>query len=302
MKNWQKTLIKISALTLLLSGCGSVNNQSSDKPQVVSTTTIIGDLTAQIAGDEINHSSILKAGEDPHIYEPVPQDNIILEEADLIIYNGYNLEPNLIKQIYATVKVAETLAVGEVVKPLDFEYEGQKAPDPHVWGDVSNVKIMAEAIRDELIELYPVGEETFRNNTSSLLTELSNLDEWIKTEIGQIPPDDRKLVTTHDAFQYYANAYGLEIPGTLIGISTEEQPSALTLRNLVETIKATNIKAIFAETTINPALITTVAREAGVKLANRELYADSVGAEGSDADTYIKMMKTNTTTIVEALK
>lgn len=302
MKKICQALIKISALTLLLSGCSSVKNQSSDQLQVVSTTTIIGDLTAQIAGDEVSHSSILKAGQDPHIYEPVPQDNIRLEEADLIIYNGYNLEPKLIKQIYATTKGAETLAVGEAVNPLDFDNEGQKVPDPHVWGDVNNVKIMVEVIRDKLIELHPTGEETFRDNTSALLTELSNLDEWIKIEIEQIPPDNRKLVTTHDAFQYYGNAYGLDIPGTLIGISTEEQPSALTLRNLVETIKTANIKAIFAETTINPQLITTVAQEAGVKLANRELYADSVGAEGSDADSYIKMMKTNTTIIVEALK
>lgn len=302
MKKICQALIKISALTLLLSGCSSVKNQSSDQLQVVSTTTIIGDLTAQIAGDEVSHRSILKAGQDPHIYEPVPQDNIRLEEADLIIYNGYNLEPKLIKQIYATAKGAETLAVGEAVNPLDFDNEGQKAPDPHVWGDVNNVKIMVEVIRDKLIELHPTGEKTFRDNTSALLTELSNLDEWIKIEIEQIPPDDRKLVTTHDAFQYYGNAYGLDIPGTLIGISTEEQPSALTLRNLVETIKTANIKAIFAETTINPQLITTVAQEAGVKLGNRELYADSVGAEGSAADSYIKMMKTNTTTIVEALK
>ncbi|MEQ8956394.1 MAG: zinc ABC transporter substrate-binding protein, partial [Coleofasciculus sp. C2-GNP5-27] len=115
------------------------------------------------------------------------------------------------------------------------------------------------------------------------------------------PANQRKLVTTHDAFQYYAQAYGLEVIGTLIGISTEEQPSAQTVKTLSDAVKEAGVPAIFAETTINPALIETVAEEAGVKLAPSELYSDSLGAPGSEADTYVKMLITNTRTIVEAL-
>lgn len=109
------------------------------------------------------------------------------------------------------------------------------------------------------------------------------------------------MITTHDAFQYYAQAYGLEVSGTLIGISTEEQPSAKTVQELVTSIKDTGVPAIFAETTINPQLIKTVAEEAGVKLAETKLYSDSIGARGSEGDSYIKMMVSNTRTIVEAL-
>jgi len=109
------------------------------------------------------------------------------------------------------------------------------------------------------------------------------------------------LITTHDAFQYYGVTYGLEIPGTLIGISTEEQPSAQTVRNLVETIRKKGVRAIFAETTINPTLIETVAQEAGIEVAPTELYSDSLGAENSPAGTYIGMMRANTETIVNAL-
>ncbi|MFN9400303.1 MAG: metal ABC transporter solute-binding protein, Zn/Mn family, partial [Dolichospermum sp.] len=120
-------------------------------------------------------------------------------------------------------------------------------------------------------------------------------------QIQTIPPKNRKLITTHDAFQYYGNAYKITIAGTLIGISTEEQPSAQTVKKLVESVKKIGVPAIFAETTINPALIKTVAEEAGVKLAPTALYSDSIGVKGSNSDTYIKMMVANTRAIVEAL-
>ena len=117
-------------------------------------------------------------------------------------------------------------------------------------------------------------------------------------QVATIPANQRQLVTTHDAFQYYARAYGLEVPGTLIGISTEEQPSAQTVQRLVDTIRTLNVPAIFAETTLNPQLITTVAQEAGVPLADQELYSDSLGAPGSRGDTYITMIEANTEAIV----
>lgn len=274
---------------------------NSNQPKVVSTSTIIADLTARIAGDEIEHLGILKPGTDPHVYEPVPQDSIALEKADLIFYNGYNLEPGLIKLIRAAGTQGKKVAVGEVVKPLDFEYKGQKQPDPHVWGTAKNAILMANKIRDELIILSPEDRDIFTKNAAKLTEELTKLDIWIQEQIATIPPENRKLVTTHDAFQYYAQGYGLEIIGTLIGISTEEQPSAKTVKTLANSIQKAGVPAIFAETTINPQLITTVAEESGVKLAPEQLYSDSIGAPGSAGETYIKMLVKNTKTIVEAL-
>jgi manganese/iron transport system substrate-binding protein len=300
-----KKIIFLSSLLILLGSCSqnapNTPNKINDKLQVVSTSTIIANLTEEIGAEEINNISLLAPGADPHIYEPVPQDTIALEKADLILYNGYNLEPNIIKLIDSTGIKADKLAVGEQIKPLDFEYEGQKKPDPHVWGNAQNGIIMAEAIRDKLIEIDPKNQDKFTQNADKLIKELQELDSWIKTQIATIPPNQRKLITSHDAFQYYSNAYGLEIAGTLIGISTEEQPSAQTIKNLVEIIKSTGVKAIFAETTINPTLIETVAEEAGVKVAEGKLYSDSIGIKGSEADTYVKMLKINTQTIVDAL-
>ncbi len=301
---WWLTVVII--LGVWISGCDTTGtNQSGidgdDKPNVVTTSTIITDWTKQVGGDEIELTGILKPGTDPHVYEPVPADTIALEQANLILYNGYNLEAALIKLIKSAGVKVKSFAVGEVVSPLDFEYEGKKEPDPHVWGDAKNAIAMVNAIRDQLIELSPEDKEEFTKNAAQLTAELKKLDAWIIQQIQTIPKKHRYLVTTHDAFQYYATAYGIPVAGTLIGMSTEEQPSAQTVKGLADAIKKIGVPAIFAETTINPALINTVAQEAGVKLAPQELYSDSLGVPGSEADTYIKMLITNTHTVVEGL-
>jgi manganese/iron transport system substrate-binding protein len=262
---------------------------------------MITDWTERVGGDEIELKGILKPGADPHVYEPVPADTQALEKADLILYNGYNLEPGLIKLMNSAGFQAKKFAVGEVVKPLDFNYKGKREPDPHVWGDAKNAIAMVNAIRDRLIELSPEDRQKFTDNAAQLTDELKRLDAWIGKQIQTIPENQRKLVTTHDAFQYYSRAYGIPVAGTLIGISTEEQPSAQTVKRLSDAVKNTSVRSIFAETTINPALIQTVAEESGAKLAPRQLYSDSIGAPGSEGDTYVKMLVANTRTIVEAL-
>ncbi|WP_017303148.1 metal ABC transporter solute-binding protein, Zn/Mn family [Spirulina subsalsa] len=284
---------------LLLSGCNAQPTSDSDKPYVVATSTILADLTQEVARDKIELKSILKPGEDPHVYEPVPQDSIALERADLIFYNGYDLEPALIRLINAAGIRAKKIAVAEQITPLMDEAEN--LPDPHVWGDAKNGIIMVEVIRDALIELLPGKAENLRQNAQGLIEQLEALDQWILAQIATIPPENRKLVTTHDAFAYYAEAYGLEILGTLIGVSTEEQPSAQTLSQLANEVRGQNIPTVFAETTINPALMDTLAQESGAVLSSQQLYSDSIGAAGSAGDSYINMLVANTTAIVEGL-
>ncbi|WP_224091341.1 metal ABC transporter substrate-binding protein [Nostoc sp. MS1] len=302
---WKPVLAVV--LALLVEGCAAVNTNrntpnAGGKPRVVATSTIIADLAQEVGGEEIQLTGILKPGADPHVYEPVPADSRFLEEADLILYNGYNLEPGLIKLMNAAGGKVRKLAVGEVVKPLQLDKgRGEVVPDPHVWGSAENAAAMVNSIRDGLIELSPKDREKYTQRAAQLTNELKQLHTWINQQIQTIPPDKRKLVTTHDAFQYYGRAYGLAIAGTLIGISTEEQPSAQTVQKLVDSIKKTGVPAIFAETTINPALIKTVAQEAGIELAPNQLYSDSIGAKGSNGDSYIKMMEANTRAIVEAL-
>ncbi|QDZ39968.1 metal ABC transporter substrate-binding protein [Euhalothece natronophila Z-M001] len=306
-----KGIYQLAGMSLLLSvglmGCEppDTNSTAGEAPKVVTTTTMITDWTDNIAGDTIEVIGLLDAGDDPHIYEPVPQDSQNIEEADLILYNGHDLEPELIRLIEGAGENTRQFAVGELISPLDEsameEGETEFVPDPHVWGDVENVIVMVEAIAEELAAVSPENEEVYQENLEEYTAELEELHDWIGEQIETIPSENRKLVTTHDAFQYYTEAYGLEVVGTLIGISTEEQPSAQTVGRLASTVRETGVTTIFAEALINPRLIETVAEEAGVELAEEELYGDAIGAPGSDGDTYIKMMEANTRTIVTNL-
>lgn len=296
----------ILAPVVLLMGLGGcrqgvpTGDEAESPPQVVVTSTILTDLVATVGGDRVTVTGLLTPGDDPHLYEPVPQDTVTLEQGVVIFYNGYNLEPNLIRLIEAVGSEAIRVPLAESIEPL-ADPEDTRQPDPHVWGDVQNGITMVETIRATLSTAFPDSADSFDRNANALIQDLEALDRWIHDQVATIPPDQRILVTTHDAFQYYAQAYGLTVLGTLIGISTEEQPSAQTVGQLVAAIRAAQVPAIFAETTINPALITTVATEAGVTLAQPPLYGDALGAPGSGADTYLTMMATNTETIVVAL-
>jgi manganese/iron transport system substrate-binding protein len=283
-------------------GCTSGRSPTaqSDQPTVVATSTILQDLAEQVGGEQFEIVGILQPGQDPHVYEPVPRDTQRLESADLVLYNGYNLEPGLIKLIRSTAK-QQAFAVGEVVTPLTLNKEGRITQDPHVWGDARNGIKMAEAIRDRFIQLQPQYRTVLTQNTAKYVTLLQQTDRSIRQRIQTIPAANRKLVTTHDAFQYYARAYGLTVVGTLIGLSTEEQPSARTVQRLTNAVRNARVPTIFAETTLNPALIQTVATEAQVKLSPNRLFSDSLSAPGQDADTYVKMLNANTQSIVQGL-
>jgi manganese/iron transport system substrate-binding protein len=268
-----------------------------NKPNIVVTSTIVADLVAQVGGDAIEVQGLLAPGSDPHIYEPVPQDSIAIEQADFVFYSGHNLEPALVDLIVGAGSGVPYLAVGEQIEPLAMEKDGQQVADPHVWGDAANAIVMVETIRDTLSEIEPAMAATFAANAETMIADLRRLDDWIPVQIMTIPEAQRAIITTHDAFQYYASAYGLKVIGTLIGISTEEQPSARTVQSLVEAIKTAGLPAIFAETTLAPKLIEAVAEEAGVAVADPKLYSDSIGAPGSAGDSYIKMMVSNTCSI-----
>ena len=296
---WAAIVIGIPVVGLSLGMSGSAAAQ----PRVVSTTTIIGDWTTQIGGDLVGsafeHQTILQPGVDPHIYEPVPTDSIAIEQADLILFNGYELEPELIRIIRSTGSNARQVPLAEDLQPLALA--GGVKSDPHLWGDVQMGIGMVETLIDELQQLLPDEQEVIAAQGEQYLAQLGSLHEWVGQQIATIPPDQRQLVTTHDAFQYYAQAYGLTVVGSLIGLSTEEQPSAQTVARLVRDIRAAHVPAIFAETTINPALIQTVAEESGVALAEQELFSDSLGSLGESGDTYVGMIVSNTCTIAIAL-
>jgi ABC-type Zn uptake system ZnuABC Zn-binding protein ZnuA len=274
-----------------------------DRPTIVATTSVICGLTQEIAGNTVDLKCLIAPGSDPHEYQPKPEDSKAISLAKLILYGGYNFEPDLIKIIKATSNPAPKVAVDEVAvpKPQQFEDEGETVTDPHVWHNAQNGIRMAEVINKSLAQIKPNQAALYADNTEKLTSELTQIDTWIKSQIATIPTAQRQLATTHDAFGYYSKAYNVPIKGALGGISTEEKPTPTRVTELVKTIKATGVPTIFAETTINPKLIQTVAKEANVKVSNRELFADGLGEKGTEGDTYQKMLIANTETIVEGL-
>ncbi len=274
-----------------------------DRPLVVATTSVICDLTRQIAADTVDLKCLVEAGADPHSYEPKPDDRKAIEQARLVLYSGYDFETSLVKLIQATANPAPKIAVNElaVPNPEQFEEDGKTAPDPHVFHSAANGVRAAEVIGKNLSQLFPNNAATYTANAQKVTGELTQIDAWTKAAIATIPAAQRKLVTTHDAFGYYSKAYGIPVVGALQGISTEEKPTPGRVKELVQTIKDAGVPTIFAEATINPQLIEAVAKEANVKVAAQEMFADGLGEKGSPADTYQNFFITNTKTIVEGL-
>jgi len=277
--------------------------EASSKPLVVATNTIACGLTKEIAGDTVDLKCLIDPGSDPHVYQPKPEDSKAIEQAKLILYGGYDFEPGLIKLIKATSNSAPKVAVNEVAvpQPQQFDEDGKTVTDPHVWQNAQNGIAIAQTISQELGKIAPNNAATYTSNTQKLTNEISQIDTWIKSEIATIPPKQRKLVTTHDAFGYYSKAYGIPIEGALEGISTEEAPTPARVGALSKDIQKEGVPTIFAETTINPRLITAVAKEAKVKVAKEELFADGLGEKGTEGETYQGMLIANTRTIVEGL-
>lgn len=307
---------KLPALLLttgLLSGLqGSLVQAQTGKPRVVVTTSILCDITKKIAQNTIDLKCLLQSGSDPHIYSPKPQDRKAIETAKLILYAGYDFEPDLIKLIKATSNPVPKVAVSEkaVPNPLTAGHthdhgagrsHGSNAPDPHVFHSAENGAKMVAVASQQLIKLQPTQSGRYQANAKEFSNELNQIHTWIRSQIQTIPFKQRWIVSTHDAFEYYARTYNLGVAPTLQGISTEEKPTAFRVATLVREIKTLGVPVIFAEMTVNPKLINAVAREAKVKVSDRKLYADGIGAAGSGAETYPKMLIANTRAIVTGL-
>lgn len=296
----------------LLTGCRApaVNSNPSQaptiavakNPKVVVTNTVLCDLTTQIAASTVEVICLLPPGSDPHIYKLTPAARQSIEEAKLLLYGGYNFEPELIKTIKATSNQAPKIAVHEVAvpQPQKMAEDGKSTIDPHVWNNAQNGIKIAQTIAANLAKLVPAQAATYKQNTQKLTTEIGQIDTWIKAQVSTIPAAKKVLFTTHDALGYYSKAYGIPV-NALEGLSTEEKPNAARAKELVIKIRQAQVPTIFAELTVNPKLIATIAQEAKVKVSAQEIYADGLGEASGVGGTYQKMLISNTRSIVEGL-
>jgi zinc/manganese transport system substrate-binding protein len=268
---------------------------------VVATTVQITALAREVGGDLINLHGVIPPGADPHAFEPTASDLTAIEDADVILRHGIGLDDWLDGTLAASKDAAVTL-VTQGIALRQGEEGGEEVEDPHVWHDPDNAKIMVQNIAGAMARADPSNRDAYEANSETYQAKLDDTKKQVQAIINEIPASSRKLVTNHDAFGYFARAFGLEIVGAVIpSLSTEAEPSASDTAKLLDTIKAEHVKAIFAESSVNPSLARTLASDAGVQIVD-DLYGDSLGEPGSGADTVDGMLLFNARKIAEALK
>jgi len=316
-------ILKVLGMALMLiffTGCATQRLESaptSTKEQKIVITSIspLADLIKNVGGDAVQVVSLVPPGSDPHTYEPTPEAIRQVAKAQVLFANGVGQETYLEKLIansqnkdLRTVILAEGLPIlgieedhaAEAEKHVEGDGHDHSQGNPHLWLDVKNAQSYVEKIRDVLSETYPQDQAVFEANAAKYLQELESLDRWIREEIKSLPEENRKLIVYHDAWAYYAQAYGLTVLKPVVRGGEEAEPSAKDYAELIELIRRHNIKAVFGEVGFNPKLLYQLAQETNVQVVE-DLYNDTLGVT-PDTDSYIEMMQHNTKAIVSALK
>jgi ABC-type Zn uptake system ZnuABC Zn-binding protein ZnuA len=306
---WLAT-VGVGLLLLAGAACSSDGNRNAAASpgapallSVVTTTTQLTDFAKAIGGDRVKVYGVLKANIDPHDYEPSPADLDAIGSADVLLKNGVGLEKWFDDVLLSANSKATVYDVSQGVKIRQGEGHEQKEGDPHIWHNPQNAVIMATTVERAFETAEPGDKATFQKNLADYTAALNQLDADIKAQIGSLT--NKKLVTNHDAFGYYIDHYGLEFVGSIIpSFDSSAELSARDIASLVATIKATGTRAVFSESSLPPKTAEAIGQEAGVKVVAGEdaLYGDTLGPEGSDGDTYLKMERHNTKVIVDNLR
>ncbi len=284
--------------------------QGQEKEQarlnVVATFSILGDFARNIGGDRVSVTALVGPNSDTHVYTPTPSDARKITDAKLVIVNGLGLEgwlPRLVKSSggkAATVVATKGIATRKIDanEPSGHDHDHGDA-DPHAWQSVVNAKMYVTNIRDALVVADPAGADAYRANASAYIAKLDALDREVRGEVAKIPAERRSVISTHDAFGYFAAAYGIKFIAPR-GVSTESEPSARDIAVIITQIKKQKIPAVFLENVSDPRLMQRIAAETGAAVGGT-LYSDSLTDEKGSAPTYIDMVRHNIKTLTSAL-
>jgi zinc/manganese transport system substrate-binding protein len=283
---------------------------AQDRMPVVATFSILADVVKNVGGDRVSVSSIVGPNGDAHVYSPSPADVKTVAAAKVVFTNGLGFEGWLNRLIKSSNSKAPNVVATKGVKPLTKQAKKQdhghdhghdhSGSDPHAWQSVGNVKIYVANVRDGLIAADPAGKAAYEANAAAYLAKLDALDREVRETIARIPADQRRIITTHNAFRYFKDAYGVEFFAPQ-GVSTESEPSARDVARLIQQIKKDRIRAVLLENISDPRLLKQIADETGAKVGGT-LYSDALTDEKGPAPTYIDLIRHNIRTLSAALQ
>ena len=301
---WPSRMVALLLMLIAVAPLGaSAATAQDERLQVVATTTQIADLVSVVGGDTVAVTGIMQPGVDPHLYRASESDLTAMMAADIIFYNGLNLEGQLSDVFVQLASSKPVISLGARV-PEDLRLSVPDFPDeydPHIWFDPTLWMIATQAVADALAEADGDNADTYQANAAAYMVELETLDAETETALGAIPEGQRVLVTAHDAFGYFGNRYGFEVIG-IQGLSTETEAGIADMQRVAEIIIDSNVPAIFVESTISPATIeavqAAVADQGGTVVIGGELFSDAMGDAGTPEGTYLGMYQHNVNAIV----
>jgi zinc/manganese transport system substrate-binding protein len=267
--------------------------RGTERLKAVATFSIIGDFVKVVGGDRIDLVTLVGPDGDAHVYAPTPADARRLAEARIVFANGLHFEGWIGRLIKASGTKASVVEAAKGIQPLNEKADGGHAhgADPHAWQSVANAKIYVAAIRDGLIAADPAGKAGYEANAAAYLARLDELEAEVKAAIARVPPERRRIITSHESFAYFERDYSLDFIAPQ-GVSTEAEASARDVARIIQQIRREKIAAVFLENVSDPRLIERIAKETGARIGGR-LYSDALSSEGGPAATYIDMMRHN---------
>ncbi|WP_439877487.1 metal ABC transporter substrate-binding protein [Pseudomonas prosekii] len=284
--------------SLLLSMSIPALAAAAEKLQVVTSFSILADMTQQVGGGHIQITNMVGADADAHTYEPTPDDAKALLNAKLIIKNGLGFEPWLDRLVTSTETTAPVISASHGVIPRSLDEDGETVPDPHAWHNLANSELYIANITKALIAADPANRADYQHNSQAYLKQIYALLAEAKAKLGSLPPGNRKIVTSHDAFGYLGQAYGIDFMAPQ-GLSTERDPSAAEVAALITQIRQAKVKAVFMENIKDARLLKQIADESGAKIGGT-LYSDALAASGP-ASTFAGLFEYNLNTLYDAL-
>jgi zinc/manganese transport system substrate-binding protein len=275
---------------------------AEDRLPVVATFSILGDFVKNVGGDRLQVTTLVGPNGDVHVYSPLASDARKLSVANVVFINGLGLEGWMTRLVTASGTKAPIVIATKSITARDMRGEhegGQMVPDPHAWQSVANARIYVANIRDGLVKVDPARASIYDTNAKTYLAELDALEKDVKAAIAKIPVDRRKVITNHNAFGYFGDAYGMEFIAPE-GLSTDSEPSAADVAKIITQIRTQKIPVVFLENLTDPRLMQQIAEESGATIGGK-LYSDALSEPNGPAGTYIELMRNNVRELEKAL-